>query len=245
MNVCSDKIIIAIDGYSSTGKSTLAKQIAKRIHYKYIDTGAMYRAVTLFAIQHQCFENEQLNKQKLLLQLPLIHLSWEERTKEQYTLLLNGNRIEPQIRTMKVSSLVSYVARIGEVRKRMLSIQQDWGREKGIVMDGRDIGTVVFPHADLKVFMTASPGVRAKRRYKELNAQGIKVTYQQIFANVLERDTIDSTRSIAPLKPAKDAIIIDNSTLTCQDQFEKVMTLVKKKIAFAETKNSLRPLQDT
>lgn len=236
MNVCLDKIIIAIDGYSSTGKSTLAKQIAEKIHYKYVDTGAMYRAVTLFALQHQCFQKEQLNKEKLLSQLPLINLSWEECTKDKYTLLLNGKKIEPQIRSMEVSSLVSYVARIGEVRKRMVSIQQDWGREKGIVMDGRDIGTVVFPDAELKVFMTASPEVRAKRRYNELKTNGVKVTYQKILTNVLERDMIDSTRNIAPLKPAKDAIIIDNSALTCQDQFEEVMALVKEKIAFYRNK---------
>ncbi len=224
-----EKIIIAIDGHSSTGKSTLAKQLATSLKYKYIDTGAMYRAVTFFAIKNECFDKEQLHEKKLIENLPYINIELDYDTKiNQYKLLLNGNDVEKDIRGMDVSSKVSYVAKIAEVREKMTKIQQAWGKEKGIVMDGRDIGTVVFPNAELKIFMTASPEVRAKRRYEELTKKGEKVSYNEVLQNVINRDEIDSNRSIAPLKPAKSAIIIDNSNLTKEEQYTKVLKLVKQ-----------------
>ncbi len=225
------KIIIAIDGHSSTGKSTLAKQIAKELKYKYIDTGAMYRAVTLFALKNACFENDILNEEKLTEKLNLIHLELIfDKTLEKYTLLLNGEEVEQDIRGMKVSSQVSYIAKVPEVREKMVEIQQEWGKDKGIVMDGRDIGTVVFPEAELKIFMTASAEVRAQRRYEELVQKEEKTSYEEVLQNVITRDEIDSNREIAPLKPADDSIIIDNSNLTKEAQYQKVLELVKEKI---------------
>ncbi len=225
------KIIIAIDGHSSTGKSTLAKQIAKELKYKYIDTGAMYRAVTLFALKKTCFENDILNGEKLIEKLNLIHLELIfDKTLEKYTLLLNGEEVEQDIRGMKVSSRVSYIAKVPEVREKMVEIQQEWGKDKGIVMDGRDIGTIVFPEAELKIFMTASTEVRAQRRYEELVQKGEKTSYKEVLQNVITRDKIDSNREIAPLKPADDSIIIDNSNLTKEAQYQKMLELVKEKI---------------
>ena len=227
------KLIIAIDGHSSTGKSTIAKQLAKDLNYKYIDTGAMYRAATLFAIQHNLFSNEnQLDEQQLLAKLDDISLQliYNEFI-SQYQLLMNDEIIEDKIRGMEVSSRVSYVAKIPEVRAKMVAIQQKWGEERGIVMDGRDIGTVVFPNADLKFFITASAQVRAERRYKELIAKGEKVNFEEILQNVTERDFMDSNRAVAPLKPASDAIIIDNSDLTPSEQYELIMNYVKKKLS--------------
>ncbi len=223
------KIIIAIDGHSSTGKSTLAKQLATNLKYKYIDTGAMYRAVTFFAIKKEYFDKKQLQKKQLIENLQHINLELDyDTTTNQYKLLLNGNDVEKDIRGMDVSSKVSYVAKIAEVREKMTKIQQAWGKEKGIVMDGRDIGTVVFPDAELKIFMTASPEVRAKRRYEELMKKGEKVSYDEVLQNVINRDKIDSSRRIAPLKPAESAIIIDNSNLTKEEQYIKVLKLVKQ-----------------
>ncbi|MFV0530321.1 MAG: (d)CMP kinase [Flavobacteriales bacterium] len=223
------KIIIAIDGYSSTGKSTLAKQLAHHLKYKYIDTGAMYRAVTLFAIKNKYFDNEQFNEKKLIKNLQNINLKLNYNSAiSKYNLLLNGEDIENEIRGMNVSSKVSYVAKIAQIREKMVEIQQKWGNEKGIVMDGRDIGTVVFPKAELKIFMTASTEVRAKRRYDELVEKGEKVSYDEVLQNVIKRDEIDSNRDIAPLKPAKDAIIIDNSYLTKEEQYNKVLKWINK-----------------
>lgn len=224
-----NKIIIAIDGHSSTGKSTLAKQLAKYLNYKYIDTGAMYRAITWFAIKNNYFEKGLLNETKIIESLQFINLELHHDSNlNDYILLLNGKNIDKEIRGMDVSSKVSYVAKIAEVREKMVKIQQEWGKEKGIVMDGRDIGTVVFPKAELKIFMTASAEIRAQRRYNELIKKGDIVFYEDVLKNVIERDEIDSNRLIAPLKPAIDAIVIDNSNLTQEEQFQEVLKLVKK-----------------
>ncbi len=226
-----NKIIIAIDGHSSTGKSTLAKQLAKYLNYKYIDTGAMYRAVTWYAIKNNYFEKEVLDEDKVIKNLEFINLKLHhDPNLNNYILLLNGENIEKEIRGMEVSSKVSYIAKIAEVREKMVEIQQAWGNEKGIVMDGRDIGTVVFPNAELKIFMTASAEVRAQRRYDELIKKGDTVLYDDVLQNVIERDEIDSNRTIAPLKPASDAIMIDNSNLTREEQFQYVLKLVKETV---------------
>ncbi|APD05834.1 UMP/CMP kinase [Flavobacteriaceae bacterium UJ101] len=226
-----NKIIIAIDGHSSTGKSTLAKQLAKYLNYKYIDTGAMYRAITWYAIKNNYFEKEVLDEDKVIKNLEFINLELHHDSNlNNYILLLNGENIEKEIRGMEVSSKVSYIAKIAEVREKMVEIQQAWGNEKGIVMDGRDIGTVVFPNAELKIFMTASAEVRAQRRYDELIKKGDTVLYDDVLQNVIERDEIDSNRTIAPLKPASDAIMIDNSNLTREEQFQYVLKLVKETV---------------
>lgn len=225
------KIIIAIDGHSSTGKSTLAKQLAEKLNYKYIDTGAMYRAVTLFALENNCFEDDVLNEDELIKKLDIINLELIfDESLSKYILLLNGEGVEQSIRGMKVSSRVSYVAKVPEVRERMVKIQQEWGKDKKIVMDGRDIGTVVFPNAELKIFMTASAKVRAQRRYDELIQKGEKISYNEVLQNVITRDEIDSNRAVAPLKPANDAIVIDNSDLTKEEQYQKVFNLAKEEI---------------
>lgn len=225
------KIIIAIDGHSSTGKSTLAKQLARYLNYKYIDTGAMYRAVTLFAIKNDYFEKGLPNEDKIVNSLSSLKLElYYDVNLNDYRLLLNGNSVEEEIRGMEVSSKVSYIAKIQKVREKMVKTQQKWGCKKGIVMDGRDIGTVVFPKAELKIFMTASAEVRAQRRYDELIKKGDKVLYNDVLQNITERDEIDSNREIAPLKPALNAITIDNSNLTQEKQFQQVLKLVKEKL---------------
>ncbi len=224
------KITIAVDGYSSTGKSTIAKRLAAALGYIYVDTGAMYRAVTLFALNNG-FIGTQDDILGLVKQLPKIKLKFvpnkETGRSEMY---LNGKNVEEEIRTMKVSRQVSKVAAIGEVRTKLVEMQQQMGKDKGIVMDGRDIGTVVFPDAELKLFMTASPEIRATRRYKELLDKGEKVTFEEVLKNVQERDRIDSTRSISPLKKAKDAIEFDNSDMGLEEQFERIHEFAKRVI---------------
>ena len=226
------KITIAIDGFSSTGKSTIAKLIAKKYNYIYVDTGAMYRAVSLFAKQHNFVGNDFLDKEKLISNLNDISLSFIFNEDLGFAeMFLNDKNIEQEIRTLEVSQLVSKVATISEVRRKLVAEQQQMGAKGGIVMDGRDIGTVVFPNAELKLFMTASADKRATRRYKELLDKGDKVTFAEILFNVEERDRIDSTREDSPLIKADDAIEFDNSDMGINEQFERICTLVDRKIS--------------
>lgn len=225
------KITIAIDGYSSTGKSTLAKQLAKALDYIYVDTGAMYRAVTLFALQQGCFGADG-DRGLLLERLPEMELKFvPDHVLGRSAMYLNGKNVEEEIRTLKVSQYVSKVAAIGEVRAMLVKQQQQMGKDKGVVMDGRDIGTVVFPDAELKVFLTASLTARATRRYKELQGRGEQVTYEEVLKNVEERDVTDSTREIAPLRKAEDAVAFDNSAMSFEEQFEAVYHLALAVIA--------------
>ncbi|MEO0526116.1 MAG: (d)CMP kinase [Bacteroidota bacterium] len=217
------KITIAIDGYSSTGKSTIAKELANALGYIYVDTGAMYRAVTLFALQHGFFEGGDDAMDGLIELLPNIHLKFVYNEHLGFAeMYLNEKNVEKEIRTMKVSRYVSKVAALEPVRVKLVDLQKQMGKEKGIVMDGRDIGTVVFPDADLKLFMTASPEARATRRYKELLDKGEKVTFQEVLKNVQERDYIDSNREFSPLKKANDAIEFDNSDMGLKEQFDRI-----------------------
>lgn len=219
------KIIVAIDGHSSCGKSTMAKDLASKIGYTYIDTGAMYRAVTLYALRHDLFYPcGNLKLDELEAAMPNIHITFRfnEETRRPDT-YLNGEYVENLIRGMEVSSHVSPIATVGFVREAMVAQQQEMGRAKGIVMDGRDIGTVVFPEAELKVFVTASAEVRAQRRYDELMAKGQPASFDEILENVKERDRIDSSREISPLRQADDAILLDNSNLTIPQQNEWLM----------------------
>ena len=218
------RITIAIDGHSSTGKSTVAKQLAEYIGYVYVDSGAMYRAVTLFAIQNE------LSNTALLERLQDINIALRP-DKGGTVVLLNGADVSAAIRTMEVSNRVSEIAALPEVRAKLVEQQRLMRKDNGVVMDGRDIGTVVFPDAELKLFMTASAAVRAQRRYQELLERGDKVTYQEVLKNVTERDHIDSTREVSPLKAAPDAITIDNSEMNLEDQFHVVLQLAKDRIA--------------
>ncbi|MCL9805393.1 (d)CMP kinase [Flavobacterium amniphilum] len=225
------KITIAIDGFSSTGKSTLAKQIAKKLGYVYVDTGAMYRAVTLYAMQNGFIDEFELNKTGLIESLSAIQLSFQFNSELGFgEMFLNGVNVEKQIRTLEVSGFVSQIAEISEVRSMLVKQQQQMGKDKGVVMDGRDIGTVVFPDAELKIFMNASPDVRAQRRFDELTEKGQLVSYDRVLENVLKRDHIDTSREDSPLVKANDAIEIDNSNLTREEQFHKVLELAEKEI---------------
>ncbi len=231
LHIMSKKITIAIDGFSSTGKSTIAKQLAKELTYIYVDTGAMYRAVTLYAMQQNYISESHFNSEDLIADLPNISLSFAFNEELGFAeMLLNGTNVEKEIRTIEVSKLVSKVAEISEVRKKLVREQQEMGKNKGIVMDGRDIGTVVFPNAELKLFMTASADKRATRRYKELIDRGDKVNYEEILQNVQERDRIDSTREDSPLVMADDAIEFDNSDMGLKEQFERIMSLVNARV---------------
>ena len=221
------KITIALDGFSSTGKSTLAKQIAKQLGYVYVDTGAMYRAVTFYAMQNNFVSNDTLLTQNLIDHLPQINLKFVFNPELGFAeMYLNNVNVENEIRTLEVSQHVSKIAAISEVRSKLVEQQQQMGKDKGIVMDGRDIGTVVFPDADLKLFMTANAETRAKRRFDELVAKGDIVAFDAVLKNVQERDLIDSTRQDSPLVKAEGAIEIDNSNLTKEEQFDKVMELI-------------------
>lgn len=214
------KIVIAIDGYSSCGKSTMAKDLAKEIGYIYVDTGAMYRAITLYALRNNLFEeNGGIKTDELKAQMSQIHISFRlnEETGRPET-YLNGENVEKEIRSMEVSSHVSPIATVDFVRAALVEQQQRMGEEKGIVMDGRDIGTVVFPHAELKIFVTASAEVRAQRRYDELMAKGENVNFDEILRNVQERDYIDSHREVSPLRKADDALELDNSHMSIAEQ---------------------------
>tara|TARA_R110002126_G_scaffold287076_1_gene439488 strand:+ start:1101 stop:1796 length:696 start_codon:yes stop_codon:yes gene_type:complete len=226
-----NKITIAIDGFSSTGKSTIAKLIAKKYNYVYVDTGAMYRAVTLFAKQNELVTKDFLDEQNLIISLKDVSLSFQFNSELGFAeMFLNGENVEKDIRTLEISQFVSNVAAISEVRSKLVAEQQSMGNEGGVVMDGRDIGTVVFPDAELKLFMTASADKRATRRYKELIDRGDKVSFDDILFNVQERDRIDSTREDSPLLKADDAIEFDNSDMGIEEQFERICTLVDQRL---------------
>ncbi|MBO4994779.1 MAG: (d)CMP kinase [Muribaculaceae bacterium] len=217
-NKASSPIIIAIDGYSSSGKSSMAKRLAKTIGYRYIDSGAMYRAVTLYAMRHGMISNDgSVDVDKLTAALPDIHIDFAVENDTQYT-MLNGENVEAEIRSMAVSNNVSPIAAIAQVRHALVAMQQSFGFEKGIVMDGRDIGTTVFPSAEMKIFVTASPQTRAQRRFLELTDKGHAITFEEVLANVVSRDHIDETRAESPLRRADDAIELDNSTMTIDEQ---------------------------
>ena len=223
------KITIAIDGFSSTGKSTLAKQLAKHLGYVYVDTGAMYRAVALFAMQKGYISSSNFDKQALINDIPNIKLHFEFNADLGFAeMFLNDINVEKEIRTIEVSSFVSKVAEVSEVRAKLVEQQKAMGKNKAIVMDGRDIGTVVFPDAELKIFMTASAETRAQRRFDELQAKGDNVSYEEVLKNVQERDYIDTHRDDSPLVIADDAIEIDNSYLSREEQFAAVLELVEE-----------------
>ncbi|WP_149276392.1 (d)CMP kinase [Pareuzebyella sediminis] len=225
------KITIAIDGFSSTGKSTLAKQLAKSLGYAYIDTGAMYRAITLFAMRNNFIGQGTENIQALIQLLPRIQLKFIPNAELGFSeMFLNGENVEKEIRTLPVSRHVSRIAEIEQVRHKLVDMQKAMGKDKGIVMDGRDIGTVVFPDAELKIFMTASPTARATRRYKELLGKGDRVTYEEVLENVKNRDYIDSHREFSPLRKADDAIELDNSDMGLQEQFERLESIALRVI---------------
>lgn len=225
------KITIAIDGHSSTGKSTVAKQLADYLGYLYVDSGAMYRAVTLFALRKGYISETHFEKEKLIDSLPEIHLEFKKNEEGKAEMYLNGENVEKQIRTLEVSEYVSPIATVSEVRKKLVELQHQLGKDGGIVMDGRDITTVVFPNAELKVFMTASANVRANRRYNELINRGETISFEEVLENVTERDSIDSNREESPLKIARGAIILDNSETNLEDQFHILLQLAKDRIA--------------
>ena len=213
------KITIAIDGHSSCGKSTMAKDLAREVGYVYVDTGAMYRCVTLYALRHGLFTDGGIDEDALRRALPDLHISFKFNAEAgRPDTYLNGELVERDIRTMEVSSHVSPIATLGFVREAMVAQQQLMGRDKGVVMDGRDIGTVVFPDAELKIFVTASAEVRAQRRYDELQQKGMPADYTDILKNVQERDYIDSHREVSPLRQADDALLLDNSHMTIAEQ---------------------------
>lgn len=222
-------ITIAVDGFSSSGKSTMAKKLAKEIGYVYIDTGAMYRAVTLYCLRNGFFDGDLLDVERLEKALPEINVSFDVADDGRTLTILNGENVEAEIRNMIVSSKVSIVAAVGAVRRALVARQQAMGAEKGIVMDGRDIGTVVFPDAEMKVYVDASPETRARRRYKELKAKGDNTTtYEEVLHNVCERDRIDTTRAESPLRKADDAVVLDNSDMTIEQQDSWLLDLFHK-----------------
>ena len=225
------KITIAIDGFSSTGKSTLAKQLANALGYVYVDSGAMYRAVTLYAIQQGLIDSNSFKSGQLIAQLKNINIEFRFNEKLGFAeVYLNGKNVEQEIRAMEVSQYVSKVSTLTEVRKQLVKQQKAFGKNKGVVVDGRDIGTVVFPDAELKLFMTASAEIRAKRRYEELAKKGEFVNFEEVLENVKSRDHMDSTRDDSPLAKANDAVEIDNSKMTLEQQFRKALILAEDKI---------------
>jgi cytidylate kinase len=215
------QLIIAVDGHSSCGKSTFAKAIAKKLGYIYIDTGAMYRAVTLFAMRNNLIADGKVEISKLKVLLGSIHVAFVKNVDKGHDdMYLNGENVEEEIRRMEVSNNVSQISQIKEVREKMVDLQRKMGESRGVILDGRDIGTVVFPNADIKLFMTADPEVRAGRRFKELSEKGDSVSFEEILANVKKRDEIDTTRAESPLRKADDAIVLDNSFLTPEQQLK-------------------------
>tara|TARA_B100000809_G_scaffold117485_1_gene115814 strand:- start:9473 stop:10165 length:693 start_codon:yes stop_codon:yes gene_type:complete len=228
-----NKIIVAIDGYSSCGKSTLAKQIAREKGYIYIDTGAMYRSIALYALQNKIISNAHFDKQALIDSLSKIQVSFsynsESNASETY---LDGKNIEKEIRGIEVSNQVSKVAQVKEVRAKLVDIQRELGKSKGLVMDGRDIGSVVFPDAELKIFMTADHKIRAQRRFDELQAKGDVITFNEVLENITNRDNDDTSRSENPLVKAEDAIVIDNSEITPKEQLKIALEYVNDKLTF-------------
>ena len=219
MNQSSRKIVIAIDGFSSCGKSTFAKAIAARLGYIFIDTGAMYRAVTLYSLEHGAVVDGEVQQDKVVKLLPQIEISFRFNAERGASdIYVNGVEVEQKIRSIEVSNLVSKISSIAQVREKLVAMQQRMGQERGVVMDGRDIGTVVFPDAELKIYMTADPAVRAQRRYDELTAKGDDVTLEEILENVISRDHADMNREISPLRQAEDAIVLDNSHMSVEEQ---------------------------
>lgn len=223
------RIIVAIDGHSSTGKSTVARQLAAELGYAYIDSGAMYRAVTLFAVQKGLIDSAAFDQEGLIQELSQMQIkfAWKNGSNKTF---LNDLDVSDSIRTMEISELVSRVAAMPEIRAKMVEIQRSFGLEKGVVMDGRDIGSVVFPKAELKLFMTASAQVRAKRRFDELTAAGQEVSFESVIENLTLRDKMDSKRSISPLIIPEGAIVIDNSEMNQHDQFNMIVQLAKDRI---------------
>ena len=226
-----NKIIIAIDGHSSCGKSTMAKQLAQKLNYIYVDTGAMYRCVTLYAINNGMFSGKSLDSDALEQRIGEVKISFTRDDAGQLCAMLNGKNVEKEIRGMSVSERVSMVAKQPFVRKMLVEQQQRMGQGKGIVMDGRDIGTTVFPNAELKIFVTASAEVRAERRYKELLDKGEEANYVDILANVKERDYMDSHRTVSPLRMADDAVLLDNSYMTIEEQGQWLLDKVNETLA--------------
>ena len=225
------KLIIAVDGYSSCGKSTFAKAIAKELNYFFIDSGAMYRAVTLFCIRKGYIDKSMVKEKEITESMADIYIRFRYNPDiGQYETYLNGENVEAEIRQVEVSSMVSIISKIRAVRERLVEMQRETGMMKGIVMDGRDIGTVVFPDADIKIFMTASEEIRAERRYKELQEKGIKVEFKNVLNNISERDTIDAGREISPLKKAEDAYVLDNSDMTVSQQMDWFRDILNNKI---------------
>jgi len=225
------KLIIAIDGYSSCGKSTFAKAIAKELNYIYIDSGAMYRAVTLYCIRRGFISDDRLNVAGIVNELKDIHIEFVYNTViSEYETFLNSENVETEIRGLEVSSRVSRISQIHQVRSRLVELQRQIGVLKGIVMDGRDIGTVVFPDADLKIFMTASVDIRAKRRYDELRSKGMDVNMKEIRNNIVARDITDENRDISPLRRAEDALVLDNSRMTVGEQMEWIRKIIEEKL---------------
>ena len=225
-----NKLTIAVDGFSSCGKSTFAKKIAATLGYVFIDTGAMYRAVTLYAIDNGIIVDGILDTQRLVESLDNIEVSFRyNKMRGAADVYVNGEWAEPRIRTIEVSNYVSEVSSVNEVRQKLVAMQQQMGRDGGVVLDGRDIGTVVFPDADIKLFMTADPMVRAERRFKELQAKGDNATLEEVYRNVVSRDEADQNRAISPLRKADDAIVLDNSYMTVDEQMEFFMQLYQQK----------------
>lgn len=225
------RITIAIDGFSSTGKSTIAKQLANQLGYVYVDSGAMYRAMTFFAMKNEYISSHHFDVTSLIENLNSAHLKFVYNPSLGFAeMYLNDENVEKAIRTLEVSNFVSQVAATSEVRKKLVAIQKEMGKNKGVVMDGRDIGTVVFTDAELKLFMTSSAKTRAQRRYDELIEKGQEVSYEDVYTNVVERDRVDTTRADSPLIKADDAIEIDNSDLTKEAQFELILKLVEDKL---------------
>ena len=224
------KITIAIDGYSSCGKSTIAKGIAKKLGYIFIDSGAMYRAVTLYCMENNVVKAGKFNEQDVIAALGNINLKFKANPQNQVSeIYLNGKNVEKDIRGMDVSNLVSPISAIKEVRTKVIALQRDLGKAKGIVMDGRDIGTNVFPDAELKLFMTADENVRAQRRWKELDAKGVKVSVEEVKKNIAERDHEDTHREHNPLRQAKDAVVLDNTNMTLDEQLDLAMKLTRER----------------
>jgi len=216
--------VIAIDGYSSTGKSTVAKRLAKHLQFIYIDSGAMYRAVSLFALKEDCFNENALDNSKLIEKLDQIVIDFKfDNATQKSEIFLNGKNVEDSIRGMEVSQKVSIVAAVPEVREKLVALQRRMSDRHNIIMDGRDIGSVVFPYADVKFFMTASADERAKRRYEELKSKGESISYKEVLENVKSRDHIDTTRTHSPLVKTEDAIVIDNTSLSQDEQFELML----------------------
>ena len=219
MSDTKHRIIIAVDGFSSCGKSTFAKAIAARLGYIFIDTGAMYRAVTLYALEHGAIRSGIVDEEAVVKLLDRISITFRFNPERGASdIYVNGDLVEGKIRTIEVSNCVSRVSAIPEVRRKLVAMQQQMGRRRGVVMDGRDIGTVVFPNAEMKIFMTADPEVRARRRYDELQAKGDSVSLEEIRANIVARDKADMTRAISPLRQADDAVVLDNSHMTVEEQ---------------------------